>query len=243
MDDPTLTRLLRLVDDPVADPAQFKDALRAELQDTLQRDATGPSRFAPPAEAVTTTNRKTVRAHEGTGGLVHTLAVAASITAVLVGLAVLVNARRDGTAPSAPVPPPPTMLTTLPATPTTLTTVESACSTYAEGAPTFAELERFAELTDSIASPSSVGDASLPNLAAAVESLKQLSATLVAGDLISEAGALSIQIAAGGIAQARTELEAGNPAAAARSVAFALRQLSDLNDPPDAIVLSGCGFP
>jgi hypothetical protein len=65
----------------------------------------------------------------------------------------------------------------------------------------------------------------------------------VAGDLISEAGALSIQIAAGGIAQARTELEAGNPAAAARSVAFALRQLSDLNDPPDAIVLSGCGFP
>ena len=239
MDEPTLTRLLRLIDDPAPDPAEFKDALRAELQGTLDCDSTGPSRPAIRVEPVITSVRPTA----GTGSLVRSLAVAASIAAVLVGLVAVVNGGRDGTAPSTPVPPTPTTLTTLPATPNTVPTVESACATYAEGAPTFAELERVAELADSPATSSSDTDASLRDLSAAAESLEELSATLESVDLIGEAGLLSLQIAAGGLAQARTELEAGDTSAAARSVTFALGELSDLSDPPDAIILSGCGFP
>lgn len=243
MDDPTLTHLLRLVDEPAPDPAEFKNALRAEVQDTLERDATERSRSTPRVEPAATSNWTTERTLERKGRLVRSLAGAASIAALLVGLTALVNGNRDGTAPSTPVPPTPTTLTTLPAAPVTLATVESACATYAQGAPSIAELERFAELEDSFATSGSVADASLPDLSAADASLEELRSTLVAGDLISQAGARSLQIAAGGIVQARTELEAGDPSAAARSIAFALRELSDLNDPPDAIILSGCGFP
>jgi len=243
MDEPTLTRLLRLVDDPAPDPAEFKDALRAEVQNTLERDAAVRSRSTPRVEPAVTSDWTTESPPEKASRLVRSLAVAASIVAVLVGLAAVINEDRDATAPSTPVQPPPTTPVTLPAVPTTLPTVESACATYAEGAPTFAELERVAELADSPATSSSVTDASLRDLSAATESLEELSATFESVDLISEAGLLSLQIAAGGLAQARTELEAGDTSAAARSVTFALGELSDLSDPPDAIILSGCGFP
>lgn len=247
MDDPTLTRLLRLVDDPDPDPTEFKEALRAKVHDTLQRDATvssrPTSRVEPSVNSDWTTERTGARTGERTGRVARWLAVAASIAAVLVGLAAVINEDRDTTAPSSPVQPPPTTTVTLPAVPTTLPTVESACATYAEAAPPFAELERFAELEASSATSSSVLNASLRDLGAAAASLDALRSTLTAGDLISEAGARSLQIAAGGFAQARTELKAGDSSAAARSVTFALSELRELDDPPDATVLSGCGFP
>lgn len=243
MDDPTLTRLLRLVDDPAPDPAEFKEALRATVHDTLERDATERSRPTSRVEPSVNSDWTTERTGERTGRVVRWLAVAASIAAVLVGLAAVINEDRDATAPSTPVQPPPTTPVTLPAVPTTLPTVESACATYAEAAPPFAELERFAELEASSATSSSVLNASLRDLGEAAASLDALRSTLTAGDLITEAGARSLQIAVGGFAQARTELKAGDPSAAARSVTFALSELRELNDPPDAIVLSGCGFP
>ncbi len=61
--------------------------------------------------------------------------------------------------------------------------------------------------------------------------------------LVDAPAARSLGLAAGAMAQAATQLDDGDVAAAARSVGSALQDLRNLGDPPVAVDLPGCRFP
>ncbi len=228
-DESALTELLRCVDDPAPDPTAFKSALRVDLQETLQRKThrgthRSAARFGVAVEAGTP--------DRGPRGWTRAIAVAAGVAMLAVALVAVIGPGRDARQPVTSTESLPTPATTTDPT-TTIPTVASACSAYAAIAPSSVELERFAETADV---------ASAPDLIATAEALEELAAALVTGDLISDAGARSLRIAAGAMAQADAELRAGAASDAANSVSFSLRELDQLSDPPDAVNLPGCGF-
>ena len=228
-DDSTLTELLRCVDEPAPDPTAFKSALRLDLHETLQREThRGPHRSAPRLGMAIEADRPV----RGPRGWTRTIGVAASIAILAIAMVAVIGPGRDDTEPITPAESLPTAATTAPTT--TIPTVASACSAYAAIAPSFAELERFAQSVDAT---------STPDLVATAAALEELADALVTGDLIDEAVARTLRIAAGGLAQADAELLAGAASDAANSVMFSLRELGTLSDPPDAVNLPGCGFP
>lgn len=241
MDDPALERLLQLVDDPAPDPAEFKSALRSELQKTLDRGvpsgAIDDDRLVD--GEVITLEPSEIRPPRRVSRLVAAAAATVLIVAVGIGLFM-----RDGGSPDMRVVDPAVSSSTEPAPPASSTapSIESACATYVETAPTVAALERFAEVAATSGSTLEQPAQDPPDLDAAAEALARLGTSLADTQLVDPSGVRSLQLAAGAMTQAATELDAGDRDSATQSVRFALEELRGLGDPPDATLLPGCGF-
>lgn len=240
MDDASLTRLLRLVDDPAPEPAEFKKSLRARLDETLER-ATPPdqgSATAPVDVLVDLPESPEHRPRRRTRPLLAAAAVVILIATAGLALGLLEPGPGETDVTQPAVSPP-----TQPPPPPTTPTIESACAAYAATAPRFEDLDRFADPDAAADGPPDRTTIDSADLTAASEALETLRGALVDGDLADPQGIRSLQIAAGAIGQAAIELTAGDDSAAAQSVGFALDEIRSLRDAPDVTVLPGCGFP
>lgn len=238
MDDASLIRLLQLVDDPAPEPVEFKTSLRAQVQETLDREAAPDSlpQTTPVAALVNLIESSEHRPSDRKRPL-----LAAAVVVLIAAIGLTLSLREPGppeTEIIQPAVPPPTQIPPPPTTPT----IESACAAYAAAAPRFADLERFADPNAPFDSSPERTAIEPADLASTGEALDTLRGALADGDLADPQGIRSLQIAAGAIAQAAIEFSSGDEVAAAQSVGFALEELRSLNDTPALTLLPGCGF-
>lgn len=224
MTEPTLTDLLRLVDEPTPDPTDVKDALRAELDDTLHHGRTAGRRPGPAAAGGRPPRPRLLIA-----AALLVVAGAAGVIAYAGGGddatdTVIAPAGEDTTEPAAPSDPRPT--------------TDTACAAFvADATP----IDRLASFAAAPAATSPAPETAGTDLEATATALEELHRTLVEGNLVDDMTATTLELAAGAMRQASREFESGEIDSAAQSVDASIDELRSLDD--DAAELSdACGW-